>query len=220
MSIKDEFERLIRYPKEPNPVEWAMDAEDALVEVNALSAEAKGYINNIKAHNGAFQQDINGLVAILKRVVKNVIPQIKAPEIKTRHQVFVAMMFDDERQRLYKDVLKPVVNGLNFAITKVDDEEYEGSIIGRIVDDISDSIILISDLTGNRGGVYYETGIAKGLQLCNHPIRIILTCNKEFFDKDKVHFDVQSENIILYSSDEEYRQRLTSRIQAIIQGEA
>ena len=98
------------------------------------------------------------------------------------------MCFDDERNRLYNDVLTPVVQAANYSIVKVNDQEYEGPIIGKIVDDITDSIILIADLTGNRGGVYYEAGIAKGLQLCNHPFRMILTCEKSFFDEKKSIF--------------------------------
>lgn len=81
--------------------------------------------------------------------------------------------------------------------------------------DISENVLLIADLTGNRGGVYYEVGIAKGLQLCNHPIKIILTCSKGFFDKEKVHFDLQGDNIILYTSDEDYKRRLTKRLEHI-----
>lgn len=213
-EITEKIKELFENPLNPNPAEWAMDAEDVLLEINRLSDEAKQAIKNIKNHGGAFQ-DKNILVAILKRVYKSLKTTVTPPPIKSRHQVFVAMKFDAERNRLYKEVLTPVVQSANYSIVKVDEQEYEGSIIGKIVDDITDSNILIADLTGNRGGVYYEAGIAKGLQLCNHPIKIILTCEKEFFDTEKVHFDVQGENIILYTSDEDYKARLTKRLKYI-----
>lgn len=213
--MKNRLEHLINNPLNPNPSEWAMDSEDALKELNMLSDEAKKHIDNIKTHNGAFPQHNDALVAILKRVYKSIVVTVTPPEIKTRHQVFVAMCFDDERNRLYNKVLTPTVQAANYSIVKVDDQEYEGSIIGKIVDDITDSTILIADLTGNRGGVYYEAGIAKGLQLCNHPIRMILTCEKDFFDKEKVHFDVQGDNIILYTSDKDYKERLRKRLEYI-----
>ena len=213
--MKEKLDNLINNPLKPNPAEWAMDSEDVLCELNMLSEEAKQHINSIKAHNGTFQQHNDALVAILKRARKSVTVTIAPPEIKTRHQVFVAMKFDDERNSLYNEVLTPTVQAANYSIVKVDDQEYEGSIIGKIVDDITDSTILIADLTGNRGGVYYEAGIAKGLQLCNHPIRMILTCEKDFFDKEKVHFDVQGDNIILYTSDEDYKERLRKRLEYI-----
>lgn len=214
MEIKAELQQLIDNPLQPNPSEWAMDAEDALSELDMLSDEAKKHIDNIKAHGGAFPQHNDALTAILKRAYKSVANVITPPPIKSRHQVFVAMKFDDERERLYKDILTPVVQSANFSIVKVNDQEYEGSIIGKIVDDITDSTVLIADLTGNRGGVYYELGIAKGLQLCNHPIRTILTCEKTFFEEEKVHFDVQGDNIIIYSNDDDYREKLSSRIQS------
>lgn len=180
-----------------------------------LSDEAKKHINNIKTHNGAFPQHNDALVAILKRAYEPITSTIAPPKPKAMSQVFVAMYFDAERNRLYNEVLTPIVQSANYSIIKVDDQEYEGSIIGKIVDNIADSTILIADLTGNRGGVYYEAGIAKGLQLCNHPIRIILTCKKDFFDKEKVHFDVQGDNIILYTSDEDYKERLRKRLEYI-----
>lgn len=214
MDIKTELQRLIDNPLQPNPSEWAMDAEDVLSEMNMLSEDAKNNIRTIKAHGGVFPQHNDALTAELKRAYKSVANVIAPPPIKSRHQVFVAMRFDDERERLYREVLTPVVQSANFSIVKVNDQEYEGSIIEKIVDDITDSTILIADLTGNRGGVYYELGIAKGLQLCNHPIRTILTCEKSFFDNEKVHFDVQGDNIILYSSDEDYKEKLTRRIQS------
>lgn len=213
--MKDRLKKLIENQLQPNPAEWAMDAEDVLTELNMLSDEAKRYIDNVKIHNGSFSQYNDALTAILKRAYKSVTVTITPPEIKVRHQVFVAMCFDDERNRLYNNVLTPVVQAANYSIIKVDDQEYEGSIIEKIVDNIEDSTILIADLTGNRGGVYYEAGIAKGLQLCNHPIRMILTCEKEFFDEEKVHFDVRGDNIILYTSDEDYRERLRKRLEYI-----
>lgn len=211
---KEELKRLIDNPLKPNAVEWAMDAEDILLDMNLLTPEATQHIKTIKAHGDAFIQDNDALAAILKRAYKSVVNVIAPPPIKSRHQVFVAMRFDNERERLYKDVLTPIVQAANYSIIKVNDQEYEGSIIGKIVDDITDSTILIADLTGNRGGVYYELGIAKGLQLCNHPIRTILTCDKKFFDDEKVHFDVQGDNIILYESDDDYKEKLSRRIQA------
>ena len=214
MDIKSELQRLIDNKLQPNAPEWAMDAEDVLIEMNMLSDEAEKHIANIKIHGGAFSQHNDALVGILKRALKTVATTVTPPPIKSRHQVFVAMRFDDERERLYKEVLTPVVQAANYSIIKVNEQEYEGSIIGKIVDDITDSNMLIADLTGNRGGVYYELGIAKGLQLCNHPIKTILTCEKRFFDSEHVHFDVQGDNIILYESDEDYKDKLSRRIQA------
>lgn len=216
MDTKAELKRLIDNPLQPNASEWAMDSEYVLSEVNQLSDEAKEAIEKVKFFNGqgVGEAKVDVLKVLLKRAYNTIDTTIAPPPIKSRHQIFVAMRFDEERERLFREVLTPVVQATNYSIVKVNDQEFEGSIIGKVIDDISDSIILIADLTGNRGGVYYELGIAKGMQLCNHPIRTILTCDRQFFDTEKVHFDVQGDNIILYTTDENYREQLTRRIQA------
>jgi len=71
-------------------------------------------------------------------------------------------------------------------------------------------------LTGNRGGVYYEAGIARGLQLCNHPIKLVLTCKRSFFDNERVHFDVSGDNIVLYENNDDLKQKLAKRLQAVL----
>ena len=216
MDIKDELKRLIENPLQPNASEWAMDSESILKETNLLSDDSKKAVHEVIFFDGkgVGKSKVDIVLTLLKRANKAFTPKIEPPPIKSRHQIFVAMRFDEERERLYKEVLVPVVNEANYSIVKVNDQEYEGSIIGKIVDDITDSIILIADLTGNRGGVYYELGIAKGMQLCNHPIRTIITCDRAFFESEKVHFDVQGDNIILYTNDDDYREKLRRRIQA------
>lgn len=79
-----------------------------------------------------------------------------------------------------------------------------------------DSIAVIADLTGNRGGVYYEAGIARGLQLCNHPLKLILTCQKDFFDKESVHFDLRGNNIVLYQDIKDLKEKLSDKLKNIL----
>lgn len=99
---------------------------------------------------------------------------------------------------------------------RIDEKDYTGLIINEITSEISDSVALIADLTGNRGGVYYEAGIARGLQLCNHPIKLILTCKQEFFDKEKVHFDVSGDNILLYTDVNDLSGKLEKRLKTVL----
>lgn len=46
-------------------------------------------------------------------------------------------------------------------------------------------------------------------------MHLILTCEKNFFDEERVHFDVQGDNIILYTSDDDYKERLCKRLEYI-----
>lgn len=132
------------------------------------------------------------------------------PAITKRNQVFVAMMFSEVIDAIYENVYKQIIQEHNFLAMRIDQKTFTGSIINEITDEISNSIALIADLTGNRGGVYYEAGIARGLQLCNHPIKLILTCNKEFFLQEKVHFDVSGDNILLYDNENDLKAKLST----------
>ena len=128
-------------------------------------------------------------------------------------------MFAEETVSTYEQVYKPVIQSLNYSAMRIDEKQFNGSIIGEITAEITDSVALIADLTGNRGGVYYEAGIARGLQLCNHPIKLILTCKRSFFDTEKVHFDVSGDNILLYENDVDLSQKLLKRLEAILNEE-
>lgn len=217
-NLVETIQQLIDNPLKPNPSEWAMACEEVIDEVGDSDLKERAYvhIDNIQTHNGAFPQHNNSLIGLLKRAQKKIVPVITPPPIKHRNQVFVAMKFDGERERLYEEVLTPCVRDHNYCIVKVNDQEFEGSIMSKIVENINDSSIIIVDLTGNRGGVYYEAGIAKGLQLCGHPIQIILTCEGRFFDGGNgIHFDLRGDNIIVYESDDDYSAKLNKRLDAI-----
>lgn len=125
-------------------------------------------------------------------------------------------MFSANMTSIYENGYKPVIQSLNYAAMRIDEKDFTGSIIDEIKSEITDSIALIADLTGNRGGVYYEAGIAKGLQLCNHPIKLVLACKQDYFDKEKVHFDVSGDNILLYNDIEDLVSKLTKRLRAIL----
>ena len=73
MVLTEQIQKLIDYPVKPNPSEWAMDCEDVLsgLEDKDFFNQSLEHIDNIKKHNGAFQQHIDILVAILKRALKS-----------------------------------------------------------------------------------------------------------------------------------------------------
>ena len=63
------------------------------------------------------------------------------------------MMFSAETDFTYEEVYKPVIQSLNYVTMRIDEKQFNGSIIGEITSEITNSIALIADLTGNRGGV-------------------------------------------------------------------
>lgn len=218
MNEKESLKKLIDKPKQPTVSEWVYEVESFLNEINEKTEEARSLIKGIKDQGDLFHRCDN-LVALLRQLYKKKYNKISIPPIKKRNQIFVAMMFSEETVSTYEQAYKPVIQSLNYSVMRIDEKQFNGSIIGEITTEITDSIALIADLTGNRGGVYYEAGIARGLQLCNHPIKLILTCKRSFFDNKKVHFDVSGDNIILYENDDDLKQKLAKRLQAVLSKE-
>lgn len=218
MNEKETLKKLIDNPKQPNVSEWVYEVEAFLQEINERNSEAKELIYGIKRQGDAFQRCEN-LVALLHQLYKKKYDKVSIPLIMKRNQIFVAMMFAKETASTYEQVYKPVIQSLNYSAMRIDEKQFNGSIIEEITAEITDSVALIADLTGNRGGVYYEAGIARGLQLCNHPIKLILTCKRSFFDTEKDHFDVSGDNILLYENDVDLSQKLLKRLEAILNEE-
>jgi predicted lactoylglutathione lyase len=214
MNEKELLKNLIDKPKQPSISEWVYEVEAFLENTGELNREAERLIYGIKTQGEKFNRCGN-LTALLRQLYKRKYDGIVIPPIKKRNQIFVAMMFNDEMDAIYQNVYKLTIQSHNFSALLIDEKQYNGSIIGEITTEINDSIALIADLTGNRGGVYYEAGVARGLQLCNHPIQLIFTCSKDFFDTDGVHFDVKGDNIIIYSTEDNLKQRLSDRIKSV-----
>lgn len=218
MNEKETLKKLIDNPKQPNVIEWVYEVEAFLEDFDPRNQEAWILIDGIKKQGSAFHRCEN-LVALLRQLYKKNFDNIAIPPIEKRNQIFVAMMFSSETDSTYEQVYKSVIQSLNYSAMRIDEKQFNGSIIGEITAEITDSIALIADLTGNRGGVYYEAGIARGLQLCNHPIKLILTCKRAFFDNERVHFDVSGDNILLYENDDDLKQKLLKRLQVVLNKE-
>lgn len=133
-------------------------------------------------------------------------------------KAFIAMRFSDDLKAVRDESMKPACEACGFEAYTVDEEEHIGDITDKIISGIKTSRFVIADFTYNNPGVYYEAGYAKGLG-----IPVIKTCKKEWFDSldkndpaNRLHFDVEHDNMILWENAEHLRQRLESRIRAVI----
>ena len=125
-------------------------------------------------------------------------------------QAFVAMWFAKEMTDAWENGLRPGVDDTKFFEAKrVDSEEHNGKIDDRIVAEIKRSGLVVADFTGDRGGVYYESGLADGLG-----IPVVRTCRADWVDK--LHFDTRQYNHIVWNTAAELRDRLRNRIEATI----
>ena len=119
------------------------------------------------------------------------------------------MNFDAKLKEAYSKAIEPAVKSLGFVPIRIDSKEHVDTVMDQIIAEIKESRFVIADFTGQRGGVYFEAGFAKGLGL-----DVIWCCRED--DMDKLHFDVKGFNIIVWNNCEELEKRLRDRIRAII----
>lgn len=138
------------------------------------------------------------------------IDKLRAVSSESR-DVFVAMWFNTDMLPVWESGIKPAVLACGYNPIRVDVQEYNEKICDMIIADIRSARFIIADLTGDRGGVYYEAGFAHGLGK-----QVILTCDRQWFDAHNVHFDLNHHNIIVYESPDGLKDRLVSRINATV----
>lgn len=127
-------------------------------------------------------------------------------------QAFVAMWFDQKMHAIYDNYIVPAVEKAKdgkFKALNISRKIHNNDINSEIIAEIKRSRFLIADLTGLRGGVYFEAGFAKGLGL-----PVIWTCKKNDFKK--IHFDVEHFSFIQWETGEELKEKLIHHINAII----
>lgn len=173
------------------------------------------------------------------------IREIRKPN-RESNQCFVAMWFADEMDGAYEKAIKPAIEFREvgaaeprFKALKISDKEHLNDINDEIIAQIRRSRFMVCDLTGYRGGVYFEAGFAYGLS-----IDVIYTCRRDWtkeetlrdpdgkevktlrdskgqnisVQKEGVHFDLAHRNRIEWDPDklEEFRTKLENRIRATI----
>lgn len=121
-------------------------------------------------------------------------------------KVFIAMWFDDSMKNARGQIMA-AIKSCGYEPMTIDIKEHNNQIVPEIFKEIEDSKFVVADLTGHRGGVYYEAGyaIAKNKEL-------ILCCK----DGEKTHFDVAQINTIFWKNEQELKEKLAKRIKATI----
>ena len=115
----------------------------------------------------------------------------KLAELKAKgegKQCFVAMWFNDDMKIAY-DTIKKAVEYIEegqdkskYEAFRIDNKAHNNNINNEIIAEIRRSKFMVCDLTGYRGGVYFEAGFAYGLGL-----QVIYTCRKDWATEQKLH---------------------------------
>lgn len=129
--------------------------------------------------------------------------ELITPDVK---KVFVAMWFDDSMKKARENI-NEAIKSCGYEPMLIDMKEHNNQIVPEIFKEIDDSEFVIADLTGHRGGVYYEAGyaMAKGKT-------VILSCR----NGENTHFDVAQINTIYWQNEDDLFERLIRRIKATV----
>ena len=134
-------------------------------------------------------------------------------QIINNDQAFIASWFDDSIVAIHP-TFKRAIEDCGFTPQVINAKEFNGDVVDEIIGEIRRSRFIVADLTGHRGGVYFEAGFGMGLGL-----PVIFTCREDDFIKDGkklAHFDVEHLNFILWKDEAELYTRLKNRIAATI----
>jgi hypothetical protein len=126
-------------------------------------------------------------------------------------QAFVAMWFDNEMSAAWEGGFEPALKQAGWNPMRVDKKEFNDRVDDYIVTEIRRSGLLVADFTGNRGGVYFEAGLAAGLGLS-----VVWTVRKDHLKN--LHFDTRQYNHVVWESTKELREKLYYRVMATAPG--
>jgi len=133
-------------------------------------------------------------------------------------KVFMAMKYgDSDLDRIVNEYFKPAIASTGFELHRLDDAPKAGLIDDRLRVEIRTSRFLISDLTHENAGAYWEAGFAEGL---GKPV--IYTCEKSKFESQKTHFDTNHHLTVIWDKDkpELAAEHLKATIRATLPDEA
>ncbi|MDR3634132.1 MAG: hypothetical protein P4L84_10020 [Isosphaeraceae bacterium] len=123
--------------------------------------------------------------------------------------VFVLMPFDKQYDDIYKLGIKAAATAAGAYCERVDEQEYEGTILDRIYNQIRTADVVVADLTERNPNVFYETGYAHALGKRT----ILLTQDASF-----IPFDLKHHLHIVYGGQiATLKERLKKRIKSLLE---
>lgn len=104
-------------------------------------------------------------------------------------RAFVAMPFEEPFNTMYREVIRPEAEHCGLSVIRVDEPARPGIIFEDIKREISDSNVVIAEITAPNQNVFYELGYAHAL---NKPTILLAQRGRE------LPFDIHSYRVIFY----------------------
>ena len=124
---------------------------------------------------------------------------------------FIAMSFNEKNSILLEgeESIKAAIRAAGYAPMIIKDKEHNNFIMDEIIYEIKNSAFVVSDLTEQKNGVYFEAGYAKALGK-----EVIFTCHASDF-KNR-HFDIAQINTLKWTNATDLQQQLERKIQVTV----
>jgi len=107
-----------------------------------------------------------------------------------KKKAFILMPFAEELLDVYNYLISDGLSTAGYEAKRADDILSQNNILSDIIEGIANSDLIVADLTGANPNVYYELGIAHGLNK-----KVILLIQ----DIEELPFDLRSYRVISYS---------------------
>jgi len=121
-------------------------------------------------------------------------------------KAFVLMPFDEGFDDIYEGVIVPPLTAAGYEVARADSWLDQHQILKGVVEGIASAKLVVADLTGLNPNVFYELGIAHGLQIPT----VVITQSME-----SVPFDLRPYRVEQYSPHFRDVYRLRERLQEI-----
>lgn len=206
-SLKNLYQ-LSSYPGKRTP----LDAEKDYPVFFAENKEAFDFLRRTLGGGGWIEIDERPRVPAITLTSQgwNRIAELEQQKAgKDSRQAFVAMWFDGGLDKVYREGFAKAIVSEGYEPYRADLEEHNGKIDDEIIATIRKSRFMVADCTGNRPGVYFEAGFAKGLG-----IPVIWTCRRDDKEIEKMSFDTRQYNHILWTDEADLYEKLRRRIGA------
>jgi hypothetical protein len=129
--------------------------------------------------------------------------------IPSGFRAFVAMAFTPELEQAWLRGIRPALEATGYVGVRMDEIQHNEKIDDRIVAELRQCGLIISDFTLHKQNVYFECGYAMG-----RGVPVIWCCRKD--EIGKAHFDTRQYNHVTWETPEELRERLVNRIKATL----
>lgn len=122
--------------------------------------------------------------------------------------IFTVMPFSSELDDVYYLGIREIAKELKCSCERVDEIEFVDGILEKIYDSISNSKIIIAEVTSPNPNVFYEIGYAHALE---KPVILITK------DISTAPFDIRGFNHIIYENIIDLREKLYNRLKVLIE---